>query len=167
MQIAIQQGYKPGLIGQVVLLHAAYYAREYGFGQHFESKVAAGLAEFASRLVSPRNAIWSVELDSQIAGSIAIDGEDIGQGVAHLRWFILSDQLRATGVGQSLLATALHFCDQSGFDSTQLWTFKGLNAARHLYEKNGFVLTKEAPDCTWGPMMTEQLFVRPGFMDIL
>ncbi len=160
MQIAIHQGYRPGLIGQVVLLHAAYYAREYGFGQHFESKVAAGLAEFASRLVSPRNAIWSIELDSQIAGSIAIDGEDIGQGVAHLRWFILSDQLRATGVGQSLLATALDFCDQSGFDSTQLWTFKGLNAARYLYEKNGFVLAKEVLDCTWGPMMTEQLFIR-------
>ena len=92
---------------------------------------------------------------------IAIDGEDMGQGIAHLRWFILSDQLRANRVGQSLLTSALHFCDQSGFDSTHLWTFKGLNAARHLYEKNGFVLSKAAPDCTWGPEMTEQLFVRP------
>ena len=160
MQIAIQQGYKPGLIGQVVSLHAAYYAREYGFGQHFESKVATGLAEFAGRLHCSRNAIWSVEVDGHIAGSIAMDGEDLGQGVAHLRWFIMSDHLRAKGVGQSLLGTALQFADQSGFASTHLWTFKGLDAARHLYEKNGFVLSREAPDCTWGPEMTEQLFVR-------
>lgn len=160
MQIVIHKGYKPRLIGQIVSLHAGYYAREYGFGQHFESKVAAGLAEFAGRLHSSRNAIWTVELDGQIAGSVAIDGEDMGQGVAYLRWFILSDQLRGKGVGQSLLTTALQFCDQSGFDSTQLWTFKGLDAARHLYEKNGFVLTKEALDCTWGPEMLEQLFVR-------
>lgn len=160
MQIAIHHGYKPGLIGQIVSLHATYYAREYGFGQPFESKVAAGLAEFANRLHSPRNAIWTVALDGQIAGSVAIDGEDMGQGVAHLRWFILSDQLRGNGVGQSLLSSALQFCDQSGFDTTQLWTFKGLDTARHLYEKNGFVLAKEAPDCTWGPEMMEQLFVR-------
>jgi GNAT superfamily N-acetyltransferase len=160
LKIVIQQGYKPGLIGQVVSLHAAYYAREYGFGQHFESKVAAGLAEFAGRLNSSRNAIWSVEVDGKIAGSIAIDGEDMGLGVAHLRWFIMSDHLRAKGVGQSLLAAALQFSDQSDFASTHLWTFKGLNAARHLYEKNGFVLSQEAQDCTWGPVMTEQLFVR-------
>ncbi len=164
VQLAIHQGYKPGLIGQVVSLHAKYYAREYGFGQHFESKVAAGLAEFAGRLACRRNAIWTVELDHQIAGSIAIDGEDLGQGIAHLRWFILNDQLRAKGTGTSLLSTALQFCDRSGFTATHLWTFKGLNAARHLYEKNGFILTKEAPDCTWGPMMMEQFFVRPGLI---
>ncbi len=53
----------------------------------------------------PRNAIWSALRDGEIVGSVAIDGEDLGGGLAHLRWFIVEDGLQgaASGVGCSPL----------------------------------------------------------------
>jgi hypothetical protein len=35
---------------------------------------------------------------SDIIGSVAIDGEDLGAGIAHLRWFIVGDTMRAAAV---------------------------------------------------------------------
>lgn len=42
--IAIVEGYRPGLIASVTRMHALYYARTAGFGQRFETVVAGGLA---------------------------------------------------------------------------------------------------------------------------
>lgn len=53
---------------------------------------------------------------------------------------------------------ALSFCDENGFDATQLWTFKGLEAARRLYEAFGFELTHEEEGSQWGTTVTEQQF---------
>jgi len=39
-----------------------------------------------------------------------------------------------------------------------LWTFKGLNAAKHLYEKNGFKLVKQFKGMQWGTEVNEQRF---------
>lgn len=57
-----------------------YYARESGFGQQFESVVAGGLAEFCNRMENPQNALWTAVRDSEMFGSVAVDGEDIGDG---------------------------------------------------------------------------------------
>ena len=141
-------------------MHALYYARTSGFGQRFESMVAAGLASFCDRLASPKNAIWSAVLDDRIMGSIAIDGEDLGGNLAHLRWFILDDRARGTGIGRRLLSTALDFADAQGFAETHLWPFSGLDAARRLYESQGFQCVEEYSGDQWGTQVLEQKFVR-------
>ncbi len=41
-----------------------------------------------------------------------------------------------------------------------LWTFRGLDAARRLYEANGFALVEEQPGRQWGEEVIEQRFVR-------
>jgi len=156
----IASGYQVGLIAQITLLHATYYARETGFGQEFESVVAAGLAEFCNRLESKSNGIWTGVRDGKIVGSVAIDGEDLGNGIAHLRWFIVDDSTRGTGLGRSLLNQAMKFVGERGFRETRLWTFSGLHAARHLYETLGFTLSEERPGKQWGSEVLEQCFVR-------
>ena len=131
----------------------------------FERKVAEGLAEFWPRLVNPRSRLWlatTPSQGSQIVGSIAIDGEDLGAGQAHLRWFVLDDVCRGQGVGSALLRKALEFVDQQGLMRTVLWTFKGLDAARHLYERNGFQLVEEYTGAQWGVNLMEQRFERQG-----
>ncbi len=158
--ISIQSGYRPGIIARITELHALFYARTVGFGQAFESVVAGGLAEFGYRLGNPRNAIWTATQDGQIIGSIAIDGEDMGSGKAHLRWFIVDDSARGSGVGKQLLDTALAFVDAQRFTETHLWTFSGLEAARHLYESRSFSLAEERPGSQWGSEVLEQRFVR-------
>jgi ribosomal protein S18 acetylase RimI-like enzyme len=156
----IDQGYRPGVIGQVVTLHAETYSDYAGFGRSFEGKVAAELSAFVSRLDHGGNGLWHASSDGAILGSIAIDGEDLGDGRAHLRWFIVAPAARGVGLGQKLLRTALDFVDAHGFRETQLWTLKGLETARALYERAGFKLQSEYEGDQWGKLLVEQTFVR-------
>ena len=158
--LVIKPDYTPTLIGSIVEMHAAYYSRLVNFGAAFEAQVAAGLADFVARLSCPDNAIWSDGANGAVVGSVAIDGEDLGRGKAHLRWFILGEPARGTGLGKRLLQTAVVFCDERGFAETHLWTFKGLDAARHLYETQGFRLAEEYSGTRWGAQVREQRFVR-------
>lgn len=158
--IDIVTGYRPGMIGRITQMHGEYYAKHYEFGHFFESKVASGLAEFSGRLEKPCNRVWLAVQGEQIVGSVAIDGEDLGNNEAHLRWFILDDSCRGSGVGRRLLNEAMAFCDSQNFAAVRLWTFSGLNAARRLYESFGFTLDKAWQGDQWGRMMTEQQFSR-------
>ncbi|SEC14661.1 transcriptional regulator, MarR family with acetyltransferase activity [Rhodobacter sp. 24-YEA-8] len=159
--VEVMLGYCTGLIARITQMHAHYYAQASGFGRRFEAVVAGGLAEFCNRIDNPRNAIWSARQGEQILGSIAIDGEDMGEDIAHLRWFIVDNALRGTGTGRKLLSAALAFADAQGFGQTQLWTFSSLTSARHLYEASGFVLAEERRGSQWGREVMEQRFVRP------
>ncbi len=160
--IEIVEGYQTGLIADITQMHARYYARTAGFGRTFEALVAGGLADFVPRLDHPRNSIWLARRGKQICGSIAIDGEDMGDDIAHLRWFILEDGIRGAGLGRKLLSAALAFVDAQGFRETHLTTISGLSAARHLYEAHGFTLVEEKLGCHWGAEATEQRFTRPA-----
>ncbi len=184
----ISNGYRPGLIGRCSDMHARYYARTVGFGREFEAIVATGLSEFCTRIEHPDNEIWTAIADETIVGTIAIDGEDlnrpaetdldtdhrsnavsgtgidngIGNGgrIAHLRWFIVDDDQRGSGLGRRLLSAALAFVDARDFAETHLWTFRGLDAARALYEAHGFALADEYQGRQWGSAVMEQKFVR-------
>ncbi|WP_076658898.1 helix-turn-helix domain-containing GNAT family N-acetyltransferase [Yoonia rosea] len=158
--VEIRQGYYSSVIASVVGLHATYYATNYGFGAVFERKVATEMSEFMGRLESPMNTTFSAFLGETLLGSVSLDGEDLGKGVGHLRWFIVSPESQGMGIGNLLLEKATSFVDATGFDRTRLWTFKGLDTARHLYEKHGFELTRETPGRQWGTEVIEQEFER-------
>ncbi|MEM5310595.1 helix-turn-helix domain-containing GNAT family N-acetyltransferase [Paraburkholderia sp. JHI869] len=155
--VQIVEGYRPGCIGDIASLHGRYYAANWGFGAYFEKKVATGLAEFAGALPAEGKALWLAVERDRILASLAIDGN--ASGVAHLRWFIVDDSLRGTGIGKQLMAGAMQFVD-ARYTETYLWTFKGLDAARHLYESFGFQLAEEFEGDQWGTKVTEQRFVR-------
>ena len=158
--IEVHQGYRSGVIASVTQLHASYYSEGYGFGDLFERKVATEISEFMGRIENPLNAMFSAYLGDELLGSVSLDGEDLGEGVCHLRWFIVSPLAQGLGIGSLLLKNAMSFVDQNAFDHTRLWTFKGLDAARHLYEKHGFSLAHEKPGTQWGTEVIEQEFVR-------
>ncbi|MBW4706384.1 helix-turn-helix domain-containing GNAT family N-acetyltransferase [Roseobacter sp. YSTF-M11] len=158
--VEIRKGYCPGVIASVVGLHASYYATNYGFGAVFERKVATEMSEFMGRLENPANTTFSAFLGDTLLGSVSLDGEDLGEGVCHLRWFIVSPEAQGTGIGNVLLEEVTLFVDAAGFERTRLWTFKGLDAARHLYEKHGFELVRENRGKQWGTEVIEQEFER-------
>ncbi|MDA4844145.1 bifunctional helix-turn-helix transcriptional regulator/GNAT family N-acetyltransferase [Hoeflea poritis] len=153
-------GYQPGLVGHISKMHSLAYHELEGFGASFEAKVAAGLAEFTTRLANPKNQVWTAQSAGHVLGSIAIDGESLGENTAHLRWFLVDRAGRGSGIGKRLLDAALEHCDLHDFDAIRLWTFKGLDAARHLYERNGFILEQEYSGNQWGTQVTEQIFVQ-------
>jgi len=134
--------------------------------------VLAGLQNYAAALKAASGAqsharplgrivIKTGYATSIIGRIVELLGSYLGDGLAHLRWFIIGDEIRGGGVGGALLARALDFCDEHGYRETRLWTVKGLDAARRLYEKNGFVLADEYTGDQWGTDVVEQKFVRP------
>lgn len=155
---SIQAGYRPGAIGRVAQLHGEYYHRAWGFGLFFEAKVATELAAFFSRYNGDRDGFWAAAVGDRLEGAIVIDGSATAGGDAHLRWFIVSDALRGRGAGGRLMETAMDFCRRKRYPGVYLWTFAGLGAARHLYEKHGFVLAEANPGDGWGVTVDEQRF---------
>jgi GNAT superfamily N-acetyltransferase len=156
--IEIVAGYVPGAIGRIAEMHGTYYHKHWGFGLFFEAKVATGLSTFLQRYDANRDGFWTVSVAGRVEGSIAIDGIDAGGKGAHLRYFILSDELRGKGVGNQLIETAVEFCRSRRYKRVYLWTFEGLGAARHLYEKMGFVLVEQFQGTQWGKAVNEQRF---------
>jgi GNAT superfamily N-acetyltransferase len=156
--IQIHTGYRPGAIGRVVELHSRYYHAHWQFGAFFESKVAHGLAEFMSRYDKTRDCFWVVVVDDQVEGALVIDGAGAKEEGARLRWFILSDVVRGQGVGNRLMHAAVEFCREHNYPRIHLSTFEGLSAARHLYEKFGFVLVEQQRGAQWGVEVDEQRF---------
>jgi GNAT superfamily N-acetyltransferase len=157
----LHRGWRAGLIGDVVALHARYYAEVWGFGPVFEAQVAAGMAEFVSRYDPQRDLILSTADGARTTGSITIDGSDprAPGGLLHLRWFILADGERGRGAGRALLDESLAFARKARRPGVYLTTFAGLDAARRLYDAAGFRLVEERSGNTWGTRVTEQRFV--------
>jgi GNAT superfamily N-acetyltransferase len=124
----------------------------------FEAKVASKIAEFLTRYDSSRDGLWWALFKDQIHGSIGLDAALCESGAAHLRWFILSDALRGQGAGRALVEAALDWCRKCGYPRVYLWTFAGLDAARHLYVDFGFELAKQRRGVQWGTEVTEQRF---------
>jgi GNAT superfamily N-acetyltransferase len=156
--IQVLRGYIPGSIGRVAELHGAYYHQHWGFGLFFEAKVATELAAFLGRYDEEKDGFWTALVAGRIEGSITLDGTHATAEGAHLRWFIMSDGLRGKGVGSQLMNTVMDFCRSRGYKRVYLWTFEGLNPARHLYEKNGFRLVEQHKGSQWGREVTEQRF---------
>jgi GNAT superfamily N-acetyltransferase len=160
MAFQLYQGYLPTAIGRVAEMHARYYSALVGFGLPFEAKVAREMADFCERYDEARDGLWLLLQDGRVEGSIAIDGAAAVEQGAHLRWFITSDAVRGTGAGASLLAAAMAFCQSQRYRRVYLWTFEGLPAARHLYDKAGFRLVHQQRGTQWGCEVTEQRFER-------
>lgn len=156
--IEITRGYTPGTLGRVAELHGTYYHNHWGFGLFFEAKVAVELSDFLKRYDENRDGFWTARVGGRVEGAITIDGVGADDHGAHLRWFIVSDALRGKGVGARLIDTAMDFCRNKRYPRIYLWTFEGLHAARHLYEKAGFRLIEAHQGRQWGTQVTEQRF---------
>jgi len=150
--------YVPGAIGRIAELHGRYYHKHWDFGLFFESKVATDLSEFLRRFNEERDGFWVAIRQDMIVGSIAIDGVDRDSKGAHLRWFIVAPENQGNGIGRMLLDEAVNFCRKKGIGQVYLWTFTGLDVARHLYERFGFRLCEEHEGSQWGQVVTEQKF---------
>ncbi len=149
-------GYFPGAIGKVTELHAVYYHECWNFDISFEIQVAAELSAFLSRFDPESDAIITAFVDDHFAGSVAIDGAT--PDGARLRWFIVDPKFQGAGIGRKLADAAMTFCSASGTSMIHLWTFRGLDCARHIYEELGFTLSEEHEAQQWGSTIIEQRF---------
>ena len=151
-------GYVPGAIGRITELHATYYKKHWDFDLFFEAKVATELSGFLGHFDPAHDGFWLAMMNDKIVGAVAIDGNEAKTSGARLRWFIVAPEYQGRGVGQRLLEEAVTFCRRANIRRLYLHSFAGLDVARHVYEKFGFVLREEKQDKTWGRTVTEQTF---------
>src|ERR1700730_17111912 len=131
----IECGFIPGIVGDVTALHGRYYANVWNFTPAFEIGVAAELARFFTEYDPARDAALWVRNGETVGGVVAIWAVRDDPGEARLRWFILDDALRGRGLGRALVTAAMDHCRAAGFRRVELFTFKGLDAARELYRE--------------------------------
>ena len=151
-------GYRPGSLAGTIALHMDYYSAEWGFGAEFETKLASEMGAFVARMDSTDDLFLTAWRDGALAGSITLDATGGGEMGAHLRWFIVSDRARGTGLGGRLMDEVMRFAGARGHNRLWLTTFAGLDPARRLYEKHGFKLAEESDDDQWSGGVREQLF---------
>lgn len=150
--------YYPGIIGEIVNLHAVYYYNNYGFDITFETQVAKELSIFLSEFRKGMDGLWVIRINDSFAGSVVIDGKLADSEGARLRWFIVKPEYQGKGIGGALLREALEFCRAKNIKKVLLWTFRGLDIARKLYERAGFKLCVEIEAHRWGQNIIEQKF---------
>lgn len=151
-------GYFPGAIGKITEAHALYYHEYWGFDLSFEIQVGKELSEFMRDFQAERDGLWTARKGRTFAGAIAIDGKEAQTHGARLRWFIVLPDFQRTGIGSELISRAIEFCRYRDYNRIYLWTFKGLESARRLYEHHHFHLREEHDVVQWGQQIREQRF---------
>lgn len=151
-------GYYPGVVGKITELHAVYYYKNWGFDVTFETQVGRELSEFVRRFDKNRDGLWVATRRGEFAGAIAIDGSLASTDGARLRWFIVAPQFQKGGIGKTLILQAIECCKTKGYPKIFLWTFKGLEDARRLYESQNFRLCEENQVAQWGQHIREQKY---------
>lgn len=151
-------GYFPGVLGKITDLHATYYYKNWGLDVTFETQVGRELSEFIQDFDEDRDGLWVAQCNRRFAGSVAIDGRTAKEEGARLRWLIVDPVFEGQGFGRALLSRAIRFLREKHYKKAFLWTFEGLEAARHLYESEGFILSDERDVHQWGKKIREQRF---------
>ena len=151
-------GYYPGVAGKITEVHAVYYHEQWGFDISFETQVGRELSDFLTQFDSSRDGLWVARRNNMFAGAVAIDGRNAHSEGARLRWFIVVPVFQGHGIGRALISRAVKFCKMNNYPRVYLWTFEGLDTARHLYEEQDFKLSEQHDVDQWGQHLNEQKF---------
>jgi GNAT superfamily N-acetyltransferase len=95
--------------------------------------------EFDADLEDPATAyaaLWVAADGDDVIGSVAL--RDLGDGAVELKRMYLRPSARGRGLGKQLLALALDWSRDHGFDRVRLDTSDRMVAAQGLYEAHGF-----------------------------
>lgn len=155
--LMLEAGWRPGILGRMVELHARHFAHVWGVEARYEAGVARGLATFIERYDPDRDLLLAAIEDDRVVGSVVIDS-GYGENRAELRWFIVDTP--GKGVGRSMLRSAMAHVDRVGFAECHLSTFQPEEDARRLYGEFGFELASSTPEAAGGAERIRLEFVR-------
>jgi GNAT superfamily N-acetyltransferase len=146
-----------GDFGWLVMRHAQLYAHEYGWVEPFEGLCAQIVADFVNACDPKCERCWIAEMDGENVGGIMLvkDGEP---GVARIRLLLVDPEARGFGLGRRLVEECVSFARKAGYRRITLWTHSVLAAARHIYEKAGFTLTRSEPRHSWGKLVVAEFW---------
>lgn len=146
--------HRPGDIGWVIAAHGRLYAQEYGWDISFEGFVAEIAGQFLQRFQPGRERCLIAELDGMPVGSAFVVRDS--DAVAKLRLVIVQTRAQGFGLGKALVAQAIGFAREAGYERMVLWTNDILHAARAIYVAQGFRLIAEERHHSFGQDLVGQ-----------
>jgi DNA-binding MarR family transcriptional regulator/N-acetylglutamate synthase-like GNAT family acetyltransferase len=132
---------RPGDYGWAVERHGVIYDAEFGWGPRFEGLVAELFGKFAICHNPVRERCWIAELNGERVGCVFVVERE--PKVAQLRCLLVEPKARGKGVGAKLVDQCISFARSAGYERMMLWTNKGLDSARRIYEAAGFKLVEQ------------------------
>ncbi|MFZ0776287.1 MAG: helix-turn-helix domain-containing GNAT family N-acetyltransferase [Xanthobacteraceae bacterium] len=145
---------RPGDFGWVVKRHAELYAQEYGWIEPFEGVCAQIVADFANKSDPQRERCWIAEMNGENVGCVFLAADS--DTVARIRLLLVDPKARGLGLGARLVEECIGFARGAGYKKITLWTHSVLTAARHIYQKAGFTLSRSEERVSWSkPVVSE------------
>jgi DNA-binding MarR family transcriptional regulator/GNAT superfamily N-acetyltransferase len=139
---------RSGDYGWAIERHGVIYEAEFGWGPRFEGLVAELFGKFAMSHDPARERCWIAELEGERVGCVFVVQRE--PKVAQLRCLLVEPKARGHGVGRALVEACIGFARETGYDRMMLWTQKGLDSARKIYEAAAFKLVEEKPHKDFG-----------------
>jgi DNA-binding MarR family transcriptional regulator/GNAT superfamily N-acetyltransferase len=166
------RAHRPGDMGWVIERHGVLYTQEYGWDQRFEALVARIAADFIDHFDSARERCWIAERDGERLGCVflvkdtespassktGIPNESTrwGEKTARLRMLLVEPSARGLGLGRTLVQQCTAFARNAGYRRIVLWTNSVLDAARRIYQQEGYKLIAERPSKNFGKQLISQ-----------
>jgi GNAT superfamily N-acetyltransferase len=156
-EIVIRRTLREGDVQGIAELHRRVYVPEFGMNEEFVGAVASGLNSARVRgWPDPGGAVWLVERDGALRGSLALTDE--GAGLGRVRWFVLDPAVRGQGLGALLVGELLAKARSDGLRKLELETFSALHVAARIYRAAGFQLVSERERRDWGEPISYQRY---------
>ena len=145
---------RPGDFGWIVKRHAELYAQEYNWAAPFEGVCAQIVADFANKNDPKRERCWIAEMDGEPIGCVFLVADS--GAVARIRLLLVDPKARGLGLGARLVNECIGLARQAGYQKITLWTHSVLAAARHIYQKAGFKLTRSEAKVSFGQAVVSE-----------
>jgi ribosomal protein S18 acetylase RimI-like enzyme len=153
--ISVRNSLRPGDLGYIAHIHGELYAKECGYGLHFEAYVLDGLKDLARDYDPGKDKVWVCEHQNKIIGFLVAQHRE---KAIQLRYFIFLPEYRGIGLGKKLMGEFVDFMKSTGVTNAYLWTTNEQHAAISLYSKFGFSLTEEQSSHTFDKPLIERRY---------